>query len=331
MVDLRTVVTVVVFAGTLVVLLPVGAPLSVSYVHSGSMTPTIEPYDGYFLVTGSTVGPGDVVTFWSDTHDEYVTHRIVGVTERGFVTKGDANRRTDQSTGHPYVARSAVVGEVVTVDGAVVTLPGFGVAVRTVRQYRVPLLALAVVATGLAAWTGDRRGRGRGRDRPITVGHLYVGLYLLAVGLVTAAFVSNASVHEWQFVVTTHGGPYGPPVGESAALNETFGRTAGPLAESFAHVGGLEDATTRRVAGGFRTTGTVPARAEPGIRTVRATVYRYPAFAPDGLVRLVGHERPVLAVLAAAAITLAPPFAAVAAATDPHRPLRLPRTLRGGR
>ncbi len=59
---------------------------------------------------------GDVVAFDmgtdSFTHDRGV-HRVVGETDRGYVTKGDANPYLDQNRGADYVTDSNLIGVVV--------------------------------------------------------------------------------------------------------------------------------------------------------------------------------------------------------------------------
>ena len=74
------------------------------------------------LTTCDTAGlkPGDVVTYKDKKYDpkteEYVytgtftTHRILEITENGYVTKGDWNNTQDQPT-RPYVLPEDVVGQ----------------------------------------------------------------------------------------------------------------------------------------------------------------------------------------------------------------------------
>jgi len=69
-------------------------------VLSGSMAPTLNQGD---LVVTSTVSPsviqpGDVISFISGEDRTIVTHRVVNVTDQGFIVKGDANNAPDAST-----------------------------------------------------------------------------------------------------------------------------------------------------------------------------------------------------------------------------------------
>ena len=105
------------------------APLS--YVNSGSMSPALSTGDGFVAVPAPVADdpePGDVVVYRSETIEagELVTHRVVGETDDGYVTRGDANPVTDQQAGEPPVTRDRIVAQALSVDGDVVALPGLG-------------------------------------------------------------------------------------------------------------------------------------------------------------------------------------------------------------
>ncbi|WP_267641122.1 signal peptidase I [Haloarchaeobius amylolyticus] len=325
----RSVLLFCVLLGATVVLAPIGGPVSVSYVYSDSMAPTIEPYDGYLLVPAGEVATGDVVTFWSDQQDEFVTHRVVGVTDEGLVTKGDANPTTDQASGHPPVDRADVTGKVLRVDGSVVTIPGFGRGVETLREQRSLILAGAVAVTLASVLV---RGRDRyGHDRALRYGTLYVAGFLLLAGVLTAVMLSTAVRYDWEFVVTATGGQYGPAVGEPGALNETIATGTSAVSDHFVHTTGLRDVqvTSGAARGRVRVAGVVPARETTGVQRTSVTVYRYPAFAPEWLVTALRRVHPVAAVFGAVTATIAVPFGIAGALGDHRRPCRLFRP-RGG-
>jgi signal peptidase len=80
------------------------------------MEPTLEPGDGFVAVPAELAGPiddGDVIVFEAETIQGggLTTHRVVDETDRGFITRGDANPFTDQDDSEPPVKRAQVVAK----------------------------------------------------------------------------------------------------------------------------------------------------------------------------------------------------------------------------
>lgn len=68
-------------------------------ITSGSMEPTIPVGSVIVNQTADKYAVGDIITFTTTADSESnVTHRIVGVTSEGYVTKGDANQDPDPIT-----------------------------------------------------------------------------------------------------------------------------------------------------------------------------------------------------------------------------------------
>ena len=70
-----------------------GQPLLFGFVTTGSMEPALSPGDGFIAVPPMLAGeptPGDVVVYEAETIQGggLTTHRIVGETEQGYVTRG---------------------------------------------------------------------------------------------------------------------------------------------------------------------------------------------------------------------------------------------------
>jgi len=72
-------------------------PVFVSYAYSGSMTPTISKGDVFFInPLSKNPEVGDIIVF--NAGGTWTVHRIVGVVEDGYITKGDNNVATDQQS-----------------------------------------------------------------------------------------------------------------------------------------------------------------------------------------------------------------------------------------
>ena len=209
-----------------------GQPVLLSYVETGSMAPTMEPGDGFVAVPSAVAGEveeGDVITFRAEEIQGggLTTHRVVGETERGYVTRGDANPFTDQDGGEPPVKEAQIVAKALQVGGTVVVLPNLGTVVVGIqdvisgaqrwlaatfgtRSLLGPqgltylLLAASALAYVLDLVLGDdrneRRERTRSRDDGVSTRLVMVALAVLVVSTATAAMVVPAGTQEFGVV-----------------------------------------------------------------------------------------------------------------------------------
>jgi signal peptidase len=140
-----------------------GQPLLLTYVQTDSMSPTIEPGDGYIVLPSSVTGgvsEGDIVLYEAQEFDGggLTTHRVVGETEEGYITKGDNNPFTDQDGGEPPVQEGQVVGVALQVGGGPVTIPWLGVLVTMVRGLVTAVVGALLGIVGLEAAGGGAVG-----------------------------------------------------------------------------------------------------------------------------------------------------------------------------
>lgn len=152
-----------------------GQPVLLSYVETGSMEPEIDAGDGFVPMPTAVTGPveaGDVVVYDAKEIDGggLTTHRVVDVTEHGYVTKGDANMVTDQDGAEPHVTDGQVVAKAWQVNGQVVTIPHLGTVVMSLQ---------GAVESALL---------GSGSDTRFLPGLISPSVLLLGFGLVVLAF-----------------------------------------------------------------------------------------------------------------------------------------------
>ncbi|QLD86564.1 signal peptidase I [Natronomonas halophila] len=115
-----------------------GQPILLSFVETGSMEPTMEPGDGFIAVPSPVAGEideGDVIVFEAQNlhGGGLTTHRVVGETESGYITRGDANPFTDQDGQEPPVTDGQIVAVALQVNGDVVVIPELGTVAETMR------------------------------------------------------------------------------------------------------------------------------------------------------------------------------------------------------
>jgi signal peptidase len=216
-----------------------GAPVGLAYVTSDSMAPTLSPGDGFVAVPPAVAGPverGDVVVFRSD--GRLTTHRVVGHTDGGFLTRGDANPVTDQAGGDPPVRPAQVVAVAWRPGGTVLALPGVGAAVGAVRGALGAVQTWLAALLGTPAFLGTRglaytvfvltlvwyavaavRDRGRGRDRRrsrdrdtgLDARLVVAAMVLVVVAAMTVAMVVPSGPHRFDVVSAATDAP-GPDV-----------------------------------------------------------------------------------------------------------------------
>ena len=208
-----------------------GQPILLGFVTSGSMNPTLESNDGFVAIPSAVADPvaeGDVVVYQAEEIQGggLTTHRIVEETDRGYITRGDANPFTDQDGGEPPVKDEQIVAVVWQPGGEVLAIPGVGAVVTgTQRALQIVqgtlawalgtrsllgvqglaylIFAFSILLYGVDAWrdTGrDRTSREQSRDTG-TSARLLVGV-LAAVVVVsaTAAMVGPAGSQEFGIV-----------------------------------------------------------------------------------------------------------------------------------
>lgn len=122
-------------------------------VQTGSMEPEIGKGDFVVMKRQERYEIGEVITYYSPQEDRYITHRIVGVSEAGYITRGDNNGGSDD----PFPAAfDNVVGKVVNV------LPNVG---KFIQFMQSPAGLCCVAAGGIILWlvvdllTGTFRNR----------------------------------------------------------------------------------------------------------------------------------------------------------------------------
>jgi len=245
-------VALVVVAVSLVAGQVLGYPVLLSYVETGSMAPTMEPGDGFVAVPAPLAGEveeGDVITFRAEEIQGggLTTHRVVGETEGGYVTRGDANPFTDQDGGEPPVKDEQIVAHALQVGETVVVLPNFGTAVVAVQDLfggaqrwlaatlgtrsllgtqgltylLLGLSALAYVFDLLVGGGRDvDRERSRSRDDGVSTRLVMVGLALLVMSTATAAMVVPAGTQQFGVVSAEFDSedPTTIPTGESSTF-----------------------------------------------------------------------------------------------------------------
>lgn len=328
--------------GILVLLTLVGSvlgfPMGISYVETGSMQPQLDPQDGFIAIPTALSGPvepGDVVVF--DAVETggggLTTHRVVGETEAGYITKGDDVAFTDQQTGEPPVQEGQIKAKVLQIGDRIVVIPrigavvvGLGSAIGSVQRTLAGLLgtrallgsqglayillgfgAITYIAASFAERSGTKkRSRRSGRRiemlSPITV---IAVMAVLLVLILTASMLVPAGAQQFQFV-SSESDAAGPDVIHQGTTENVTYRipSNGPLPV----VTVIEPTSQgvsitpreRYVAGGQteNVTITIEAPDQTGVYTRTIHEYRYLAFLPTGVILTLHAIDPIAPLIA---------------------------------
>jgi len=183
-------------------------PIFMSYAYSESMTPTIDKGDLFFLnpiATNPEVG--DIIVF--KANGRWTVHRVVAITQDGYITKGDANVATDQqSRGIEPIPKENIAGTVVTFGSHVLTIPEIGNYLETGLDNRTKIfLGALLVMVGVIAFSGGSEKRKK-HQKFVKVKfktlYMLAGVFLL-ITVAMSIFVSWETVPV-EYAVTSAGG-----------------------------------------------------------------------------------------------------------------------------
>ena len=336
-----------VLAGTLVALLVgafLGQPILLGFVETGSMEPTLDPGDGFVAIPAAASGEvaeGDIVVFEAQQvgGGGLTTHRVVGETEQGYITRGDANPFADQDSDEPPVTDGQIVATALQVNGDVVVIPQLGTAsgaiAGAVGSFQRALanafgtrlflgtegLALLSIAGGLGVLgigavfddEGDERGdreatREAGRDDVYDPRRLVLAVAVFMALVSGATMVAMSETHEYGMISAEFDSedPTTVPVGESDELTyRTVNPGQLPVYTFHRSASGnvdVEPASARLDrGGGENVTVAFHAPEETGFYPQYVQEHRYFAVLPGGLIAFLYGIHPWVPTLATSA------------------------------
>lgn len=306
----------------LLVITPAAAPLQLSYVYSDSMEPTIERSDGYVLIRTGDASVGDIVTFWSSERGSYVTHRITGRSDQGFITKGDANPTTDQAAGSPYVGRDDIRGRVLTVRGTPVLVPRLGEFAQSVRTHRAPIVGLlgsALLAGLLRGRTASRPSRSVPRVRDV-LWPVFVVAVISAVGL---QFVGGHTKQVTYVALSSETDePNRLTVGEAGTDSFTINQSKPPMTTHVVSTDRMTITNQTRNASTITVSVRIPPPTQTGVVTTTVTVNRYVTVLPTSIIHRLHGIHPLLAGSTTVGVAMLPIVILATVGIDGKRPIR---------
>lgn len=138
-------------------------PMLLTVIRSDSMVPVWQRGDMVVIENvraNETINIGDIVFFTTDkgslSSKGWIAHRVIGGdAEKGFITKGDANKNTDQeSEGTPPIKREWIAAKAHTIGDTPIVIPKAGYFSLWMEKYQGNPFLLPAVAVILAVLIG---------------------------------------------------------------------------------------------------------------------------------------------------------------------------------
>jgi signal peptidase len=314
-----------------------GQPVLLGFVTTGSMEPSIDAGDGFVAVPAVLAGDvekGDVVTYEATQLEGggMTTHRVVGETDNGYITKGDANPFTDQDGGEPPVTETRIVAHALQIGDTVVTIPHLGTVVMETQagadtlqstiasvfgldggldqtQLGGAFVVLGAVFIGLALLTGGETNRGReitrSATRPNVVKIRVVAGAVILVLVVTASAAMIVPAGTQEYGVLSAETPGEDPLMIEAGGTSTVEYTVQndgliPVIVFFEPGAGVAVSPDRVWVGSGDSAATTVSLSVPeqeGYHTRQVHEYRYLVLLPPPIIAILHSIHP-LAVLA---------------------------------
>lgn len=300
------------------------APVQLSYATSDSMEPAISEGDLYFVLKGSSdIAPGDVITFYSTSRSEYVTHRVVDTTDRGYITQGDANPSTDQAAGHQPIKAPSIVGSVLTIGGSPVTIPFIGPAILAIQSNRYLLMAI-VGALLIGDVLRDRWLKSIPRHDVVRIGEVVRPLLIMSIVVCFVLVLLGASSHSVVYVATgqANAAPNTVETGQPAERSLQVDIWKLPITTTVVDVDGLAVLDRQRHGSTVDLQVRVPPQEEIGPYRAVVTVRPYPATLPYGVLKTLTEIHWFAAVIGSMFPIFGPVAAGYLLMIDGRTPIR---------
>lgn len=187
-------------------------PVLLTVIKSNSMYPLWQRGDMLVIHNIDKKAPihkGDMVIFHSETgplsSEGWIAHRIAGGNAKnGFITKGDANDESDQSSKvAPRIQREWIIGKVATIGTKPLVLPKIGylsIWVEGLKSARFVLPGIALLLAGIVAYNelfSRKKKKKKGKlDLPL----IYIGAGITLMVVAVATMLINT-----QFITLSYG------------------------------------------------------------------------------------------------------------------------------
>lgn len=283
-----------------VVLLFTISPVSLLYVTSNSMLPTMEQGDGYIIVPSGTYTSGDIIAFESTKSSTIITHRVVDINSEGkFITKGDNNKAIDQELGRPPVSKNRVIGRVVGSGDEPLVIPVLGTALSFLSDNEIIIIMSIPIIMFIDFIISSGRSIGGKNPRLFKIVLL---ISLLLFGSVLSVILFTPSSEERTITATTREETTETlvTVGSRHIRVIEFTEKSFDYGYEFATVSGphAQISTQLESESGYNVTVVLGPYDRIGPYEMAVRLYRYPPVLPPSVIWKLHSVSPILAASA---------------------------------
>jgi len=183
-------------------------PISLWYVYSESMEPTIKTNDGFILIRSKTYEIGDIITFKPKVLEQpYVTHRIIDITSGGeYITKGDNNIMTDQQGGEPPLQHDQVIGKALCISDKPIILPKLGLVSQRIQKLNIFTIISVIIVIYALGFVLDmlfnRKNKRKNKKKKICLLDIAPFfdpvLFLICILVITNTLIIGQTIRSWK-------------------------------------------------------------------------------------------------------------------------------------
>jgi signal peptidase len=182
------------------------------------MEPVIQVNDGFIVLPCSKLKSGDIIMYRPVIlQAPYITHRIIEITENGYITKGDNAPCKDQDNKEPVVSKDRIVGRVVTICGSPLVFCGLGKLASFLQfglgmysgKISVMFLVLSIITAIIPNHKSHRKKKTQYRLR---LRHIYRVIVIIAVMFTAVTVYLGSNVCKIKYLVSEYPGISGDQV-----------------------------------------------------------------------------------------------------------------------
>lgn len=309
------------------------SPASIVAIQGDSMEPTIPNDALIFSYETSSYQTGDIVTFYSEQTNGYVTHRIIEQTETGeFITRGDNNAVPDQEIGINALQPQDINSKIIEFNGSPLYIPYIGLFFLLFQKNLIPLIAIILFVMFLLYTIKNRVNTNRLYSQLIAK-DVFQPIFVVTLVLLILVFMFNAAILSVPFVYTesesTATQQYVIQTNQPEPIEEvSINSTDSWFTQEIYIIEGFEPIRIDHTQDQTHILAQLPTQKTPGSYQTTVSIYTIPAVLPQALAQQLAYITPILPITLSSIIILLPLYLIYRFYVGANTPIRNPTITR---